>query len=70
MSSEEMPCLVIPSLSGLCSVSPSPDESFHFHGLPQKYHDITCSIYLMQWEEGELEESYIPFLVSQRQIVV
>lgn len=66
MLSEEMPCLDIPSLSGLRSVSPSPDVSFHFYGLPQRYQDITCLIHLMQWEEGELAESYIPFLVSQR----
>lgn len=68
--SAEMLCLGISNLSGLRSISSSPDGFFHFHGLPQMYYDITCSTYLMQWEEGEIEESYIPFLVSQKQIAV
>lgn len=34
------------------------------------YHDLTCSIHLTQWEEGELKRSYILFLANQRQTVM
>ena len=68
--SEEMPCLVIPGLSGPCSISLSPDVSFHFYDLPQMYHDTICLIHLMQCKGGELGENYTPCLVSQRWIAV
>lgn len=66
MFSEEMLCLVIPVFSGLCSTSPNPDLFLQFYGLLQVYHDLTCSMHLTQWEEGELKTSYILFLANQR----
>lgn len=66
MFSEEMLCLVISVFSALCSVSPTPDLFLQFYGLLQMYHDLTCSMHLAQWEEGELKASYILILANQR----